>query len=279
MDLIKKYSEPTQIEYGKNNRFRDITTSLKTGQGEASDAVVGRFENLYFHFTFGIVYPILLTELLCFRLPLYLGRMAWAKYKHGHYASHSEQDVVDCLLTCPSLYIMCEAVDKETISSIISSHNASNSLESNDLLRQYLDDGDPAGLGDDQAWMFELPKELPGHALSGDLQIRHATIIFLQRHRRILFASHLGSALDINASTANSTNLNLLFTLAQSTIITWVHVQTHMMCEMSAEEIARGGIDILEPSARFVDSLHEGLLNSPRSPIVEGHKFSAISTH
>ena len=265
LELVSKYNGNPKRVHGKHYRFKDIVNSRTTGESKTSTAVEQRCESLYFKLTFGVVYPVLLIRLACFQFPLYLGRMVWSKYTRGRYASHTERDIVDCLLSCPSLYMMCKAVDEETIVNIYRSHTSTSN------------DNKLPGLEDDQAWLFELPEDLPGDAFHGDLQIRHVTIVFLQHRRRILFASHLGVPLDLNASAAagSSTTLNLLFTIVASSIITWAHVKTHMMSEMSAEEIARGRLDVLEPSARYVDSLHEGLINSPRSPIVEGHVFSA----
>lgn len=211
-DLLVKYWGKRKVTYGKHYRFRDIVESLKTGRKKASTAVEQRFESTYFKVTFGILYPFLLIKVLCFRFPLYLGRMVWSKLVYGRYASHSEEDVVDCLLMCPSLYIMCKAVDKEKVLSIYRSYN-NNEIEAvegsieydNHLLRTYLSEAMTTELEEDQAWIFELPKNLPGDAYSGDLKIRHATIIFLQHRRRILFASHLGVPLDLTATTARST--------------------------------------------------------------------------
>eukprot|EP00961_Rhodomonas_salina_P221877 3000286-Rhodomonas_salina.1 len=52
-----------------------------------------------------------------------------------------------------------------------------------------------------------------------------------------------------------------------TTLSQWLHPVSHVAAEKSAREIAEKQVEMLEPSSRFVESLHEGLLHGWLSPI------------
>ena len=69
------------------------------------------------------------------------------------------------------------------------------------------------------------------------------------------------------ANLPGSTVNDLLLSAMHLIGTTWLHPLTHVKAEQSAVEIAMKGVRALEPSSRFVESLHEGLLYEPLSPI------------
>ena len=147
----------------------------------------------------------------------------------------SEKDVVGLILSCPGLYILCKAVDKKE------------------------QEEHPNG----NMWSFELPKDLPSEAYDRDLDFSNVSIIFLQNERPIISATYHGRNID------PKTCSNMLFTIVLSCVNNWTHFKSHLMSEISANEIINGKVTALEPSARFVHGLHSGLLNSAMSPAIE----------
>ena len=89
------------------------------------------------------------------------------------------------------------------------------------------------------------------------------SIIFLQNERPIISATYHGRNID------PKTCSNMLFTIVLSCVNNWTHFKSHLMSEISANEIINGKVTALEPSARFVHGLHSGLLNSAMSPAIE----------
>ena len=115
----------------------------------------------------------------------------------------------------------------------------------------------------DNMWLFELPKDLPSEAYDRDLDFSDVSIIFLQNKRHIISATYHGRNID------PKTCSNMLFTIVMSCVNNWTHFKSHVMSEISANEIINGKVTALEPSARFVHGLHSGLLNSAMSPAIE----------
>lgn len=66
----------------------------------------------------------------------------------------------------------------------------------------------------------------------------------------------------------------LIASLLVITLAMWAHPQTHIASEQSAREIAEKGIEVLEPSNRFVVAVHDGLFYGTISPLTKGHPLS-----
>ena len=62
------------------------------------------------------------------------------------------------------------------------------------------------------------------------------------------------------------TRNDILMSALHLIVTVWIHPCTHRLAEMNAIEIRENNIELLEPSSRFVESLHEGLLLGPLSP-------------
>jgi len=124
---------------------------------------------------------------------------------------------------------------------------------------------------DDKMWLFEIPKTVPSDAFEGSVVLSDISILFLQNGRRIIRVTHEGKDLDPKSSS------NMIFSIVTATTSNWSHIRSHVMAEMSAQEIIDGRIEALEPSARFVHGLHSGLLNTSTSPAVTGSPFFALS--
>jgi hypothetical protein len=95
-----------------------------------------------------------------------------------------------------------------------------------------------------------------------------------------------GLALQINVNThtimsaqwQNQSLVNqpqLLWSLLIQLQIHWAHPQTHQLSELSARQIAHEKIVLLEPSQRYVNALHDGLLYASNSPIAEDQLFTS----
>eukprot|EP00554_Chaetoceros_debilis_P002853 CAMPEP_0194091796 /NCGR_PEP_ID=MMETSP0149-20130528/44447_1 /TAXON_ID=122233 /ORGANISM="Chaetoceros debilis, Strain MM31A-1" /LENGTH=306 /DNA_ID=CAMNT_0038776513 /DNA_START=421 /DNA_END=1341 /DNA_ORIENTATION=- len=158
------------------------------------------------------------------------------------------------ILSIPALYMMCKPVKR-----------------TDPLIQNYCGDFHPS-TEDDHIWLWEIPRELPAVPFDGNAVLKDLSIIFLEKERRVIRAIHQGK--DI----APSSSSNMLFSIVAATLGYWSHFKSHLMAEISAEEIINQGIEKLEPSARFVHSLHSGLLNSATSPAVPGSLLYSIAT-
>eukprot|EP00559_Dactyliosolen_fragilissimus_P005404 CAMPEP_0184867680 /NCGR_PEP_ID=MMETSP0580-20130426/27465_1 /TAXON_ID=1118495 /ORGANISM="Dactyliosolen fragilissimus" /LENGTH=424 /DNA_ID=CAMNT_0027368103 /DNA_START=236 /DNA_END=1510 /DNA_ORIENTATION=- len=220
------------------HRLVDIQLGVPSSSGGLS-----RYEALYMYLNQWPVYFMFLLRFVAIVLPSRLPQMLFSKLKNGSYGTQSEQDVVDLIISVPSLYMTCKIVVKKTADPCIQENI------------DHLSD-------DDTVWQFQLPKEVPGVPFEGSIVHSDLTIIFLQKERRIIRATHQGN--DVNPKLSS----NMLFSIVASTAVDFCHIKSHIMAELSAKEITDKGIEALEPSARFVHGLHSGLLNSTTSPIV-----------
>jgi hypothetical protein len=227
------------VDNGKFYRLHDVKSGIP------SSPPVTAYDGLYMVLNQWPVYYLHLIR-VSILLPLRIAQMLLSKLKYGYYGIQSEQDVIDFILHVPSLYMMCNALDTSKVA------------EYTDSL-------------DDKIWQFELPKDLPGEAYEGSVVLSDMSIIFLQNERRIICATHGGKDVDPNSSS------NLLFSIIVAAANNWSHFKSHLMAETSAQEIIDGGIEALEPSARFVHGLHGGLLNSSLSPADTGSPLYAVS--
>ncbi len=222
------------------HRLVDIQLGVPSSSGGLS-----RYgEALYMYLNQWPVYFMFLLRFVAIVLPSRLPQMLFSKLKNGSYGTQSEEDVVDLIISVPSLYMMCKIVVKKT---------ADHGIQENI---------DHLSSDDDTVWQFQLPKELPGVPFEGSIVHSDLTIAFLQKERRIIRATHQGN--DVNPKLSS----NMLFSIVASTAVDFSHIKSHIMAELSAKEITKKGIEALEPSARFVHGLHSGLLNSTTSPIV-----------
>jgi hypothetical protein len=125
---------------------------------------------------------------------------------------------------------------------------------------------------------FRAPANLSLHLLDGQ-NVAGLTIVFDVPERRILHASLPGHWLRDETLTPDSSEANgkILACLALITQM-YTHPKLHVASERSAFEIAHAECTALEPSSRFVFSLHEGLLFSTQSPLYPGVMNSGTRT-
>ena len=212
------------------------------------------YEVIYWYLYQWPIYAISFARFVFVELPLHMPGMVLSKLNHGYYFAHSEQDIVDSILSIPSLYMMCEAIDQ----CVPRRHFARRYYKENAI---------------DQAWLFVIPETLPGESTSEHIIHNDLSIVFLQNGRRLIHVKYQGKALDL----ALQSSLNLIYSLTMSASNNWTHFKCHLMAELSAKEIIDHRIKELEPSALFVNVLHSGLLNSPTSPAIESSPLFAIS--
>lgn len=82
-----------------------------------------------------------------------------------------------------------------------------------------------------------------------------------------------------NFSISNNTTRNdLLMSIVHLLVTTWIHPSSHRQCEINAIEIYEKNVKILEPSSRFVESLHEGLLEGMLSPAYDYGTYNLFYT-
>jgi hypothetical protein len=233
------------IKQGVFHRLQDVQAgALPTSGGRST------LEGIYMMLNQWPVYLLHLIYVMAIIFPKYFTRMIFSKIINGDYGVQTEEDVVDLILSTPAHYIMCKPVSAEQYTQ---KKRRTESLE-NDI-----------------AWLFHIPKELPGQAYHGDLIFNDVSIVFLPTKRRIISAQYQRQTVD------PKTEAQMLFAAVVSSSNSWIHFNSHIMAEISAEEIQKGEIEMLEPSARFVHDLHSGLLNSPLSPAVTSSPLFTLS--
>lgn len=234
---------PNTKNQGVYHRLQDIQAGIPPTSGGRSTV-----ESIYMILNQWPVYLLHFVYVVVIVFPKYFIRMIFSKLIYGRYGVQTEKDVVDLILSIPALYITCKLVSPKKY-------------------KQKRGDG----LKCDNAWLFHIPKKLPSQAYHGDFTSNDVSIVFFQNERRIISAKHRGQTVD------PKTEAQILFAAVISATNAWVHFKSHIMAEISADEIQKGKIEMLEPSARFVHDLHSGLLNSPLSPAVTSSPLYALS--
>ena len=181
----------------------DIQLGLPSSSGG-----LPRYEALYMYLNQWPVYFMFLLRFVAIVLPSRLPQMLFSKLKNGSFGTQSEQDVVDLIISVPSLYMMCRIVKK----------TADPSIQEN--IDRLSDDDTPV-------WQFQVPKELPGVPFEGSIVHSDLTITFLEKERRIIRATHQGK--DVNPKLSS----NMLFSIVASTAADFSHVKSHVTAELS----------------------------------------------
>lgn len=110
--------------------------------------------------------------------------------------------------------------------------------------------------------VLELPTDLNVRWLWGGT-IAGARFVFDTETGRVVEASQHG----VSLSSKNGLSVSeLALAYVHLAATAWAHPKTHVLAERCAREIVRSNVRELEPSSRYVVSLHEGLLYSPMSP-------------
>ena len=173
--------------------------------------------------------------LVVWHLPRLAGRMLWHRLRHpsskGLGRDVTDQEVYELVTSTPTCLMARLSEDGSTLSLSIP-------VELN-FAEQY----------------GGAPGALAAEALE---------LCFATETGAILSATSRGAAVQGQGRVSRN---GVLVSALTAILTSWAHPTSHRMAERSAREIARKGIEVLEPSARFVTSLHAGLIHGGASPV------------
>lgn len=129
---------------------------------------------------------------------------------------------------------------------------------------------------DNDNYVFEMdPKRMPSSfAQVGNCDPNTLRIVFNARNGKVIEAISKNGP--VMATKTVGRNEILVVALRNINAI-WVHPTIHVGAEKNALEIQSKRINMLEPSAHFVSSLHDGLLHGPFGPLNQNSPLYAGS--
>lgn len=179
------------------------------------------------------VYLLAFWRLLSRRYPNMLARSAWSRLSRGSWIPDDvrDQDVYDLVVSSPLILTAVHNVQANTLTVTVPEH----------LPAQFCNGASPRGL----------------------------VLVLDTTTHSIVSAKQLGApfAPSLTAQKRGVTRNAALLSLLHLCLTAWLHPRTHVQAERSSREIAAKRESALEPSSRFVPSLHDGLVFGSLSPL------------